>query len=69
MGQYCTIHCADVHMAERREVRGDWRKLHNAGPHNLYCSPNVIRVIKPRKVGWTGHVARMGRGEICVGLW
>jgi hypothetical protein len=39
---------------------GDWRKLHNEELHNLYSSPNIIRMIKPRRMRWTGHVARMG---------
>jgi hypothetical protein len=39
---------------------GSWRKLYNDELHNLYISPNIVRVIKPRKMRWTGHVARMG---------
>jgi hypothetical protein len=41
------------------EVTGGWRKLHNEELHNLYCSPNIIRVIKSRRMKWAGHVARM----------
>jgi hypothetical protein len=40
------------------EVTGDWRKLHNAELHNLYSSPDIIRQIKSRTVGWAGNVAR-----------
>jgi hypothetical protein len=40
-------------------VNGVWRKLHNEF-NDLYCSPNIIRVIKSRRVRWAGHVARMG---------
>jgi hypothetical protein len=40
-------------------VTGDWRKLHNEELHNLYSSPNIIRMIKSRKMRWAGHVARM----------
>jgi hypothetical protein len=43
----------------RDEVTGDWRKLHNEELHNLYSSPNIIRMIKSWRVGWSGHVARM----------
>jgi hypothetical protein len=43
----------------RDEVTGDWRKLHNEKLHNLYSSPNIIRMIKSRRMGWAGHVARM----------
>jgi hypothetical protein len=45
----------------RDEVTGDWRKLHNEELRNLYSSPNIIRMIKSRRVKWTGHVARMGK--------
>jgi hypothetical protein len=39
---------------------GDWRKLHNEELHNLYSSPNMIRMMKSRRMRWAGHVARMG---------
>jgi hypothetical protein len=39
---------------------GDCRKLHNEELHNLYALPNIIRMIKPRRMRWAGHVARMG---------
>jgi hypothetical protein len=39
---------------------GDWRKLHNEELHNLYSLPNIIRMIKSRRMSWSGHVARMG---------
>jgi hypothetical protein len=41
-------------------VTGEWRKLHNEELHDLYSSPSIIRIIKSRRVRWTGHVARMG---------
>jgi hypothetical protein len=44
----------------RDEVTGGWRKLHNEELHNLYSSPSIIRIIKSRRMRWTGHVARMG---------
>jgi hypothetical protein len=41
-----------------------WRKVHNDELHSLYSSPNIVRVIKPRRMRWAGHVARMGEGRI-----
>jgi hypothetical protein len=40
-------------------MTGDWRKLHNEELHNLYSSPNIIRMIKSKRKRWGGHVARM----------
>jgi hypothetical protein len=45
---------------KRDEVTGDWRKLYNEELHNVYSSPNIIRMNKSRRIGWAGHVARMG---------
>jgi hypothetical protein len=52
----------------RDEVREEWRKLHNEELNDLYSSPNTVRVIKSR-MGWAGHVERMGRGVVYTGLW
>jgi hypothetical protein len=52
---------------KRDEVTGDWRKLYNEELHNLHFSPNVIRMIKSRRMIWAGHVARMGEKRILVG--
>jgi hypothetical protein len=43
----------------KEEVAGGWRRLHNEELHNLYASQNIIRVIKPRRMRWAGHVAHM----------
>jgi hypothetical protein len=43
----------------REDATGGWRKLHNKELHNLYCSLNIIRVKKSRRVKWAGQVARM----------
>jgi hypothetical protein len=53
---------------KRDEVTGEWRRLHNEELYALYSSPNIIRVIKSRKLSWAGHVARMGRGNVHTGL-
>jgi len=47
--------------AERNEVTWEWRTLLNEELYDLYCSSNIIRVVKTRRMRWAGHVARMGR--------
>jgi hypothetical protein len=50
----------------KREEDGSWRKLHN-DELSLYSSPNIVRVIKSRRMKWVGHVARMG--EVFTAFW
>ena len=45
---------------KRDEVTGEWRKLHNEELIDLYSLPNIVRVVKSRRMRWAGHVARMG---------
>ena len=45
---------------KRDEVTGEWRKLHNEKLNDLYSLPNIVRVVKSRRMRWAGHVARMG---------
>jgi hypothetical protein len=45
---------------KRDEVTGSWSKLHNEELHNLYSSPNIIKMIKSRRISWAGHVAQIG---------
>ena len=44
-------------------------RLHNEELSDLYSLSNVVRVVKSRTMRWAGHVARMGRGEVCTGFW
>ena len=43
----------------KRDENGEWRGLHNEELHSLYRSPNIVRVIRSRRLRWAGHVARM----------
>jgi len=43
------------------DVTGEWRKLHNEEFNDLYSSPNIVRVMKAKRIRWAGHVARMGK--------
>jgi len=51
------------------EITGEWMRLHNEEINDLYCSPNIVRVIKWRRMRWAGHVARMGEERCCIGSW
>jgi hypothetical protein len=45
---------------KREEVTGEWRKLNNEELNDMYSLPNIVRVVKSRRMGWAGYVARMG---------
>ena len=51
----------------RNEVTGEWWRLHNEELNDLYSSPNIVRVIKSKRMRWAGHVARMGEEGGCIG--
>jgi hypothetical protein len=44
---------------KRDEITDEWRKLHNEELNDMYCSPNIVRLIKQRRMRWAGHVACM----------
>jgi len=48
---------------KRDEVTGEWRKFHNEELRDLYSLPNIVQVVKSRRMRWAGHVARMGEGR------
>jgi hypothetical protein len=58
-----------IFVPKRDGVTGGWRKLHNEELHNLCSSPSIIKIIKSRRMKWSGHVARMGGRGTCIGYW
>ena len=66
-----TDHITDNYMTslrvfgpKRDGVTGEWRELHNEELNYLYSSPNIVLVIKSRRMRWAGHVARMEEGRV-----
>jgi len=58
-----------IFVPRRDEVTGEWRRLHYEELNDLYTSPNIVRVIKSRRMRKAGHVVRMGEERVCIGSW
>jgi hypothetical protein len=54
---------------KRDEVTGEWRKLHSEKLRDLYSSPNIIRMMKWRRMRWTWYVAQIGKGGTRIDYW
>ena len=57
---WCALVLTRIFGPRRDEVTGEWRRLHNEELNDLNSSPNIVRVIKSRRMRWAGHVSRMG---------
>jgi len=53
---------------KRNEVTGEWRKLYNEELNGLYCSPNILRMMKSERMGFVMHVARIGERRMYTGF-
>jgi hypothetical protein len=54
---------------KRDEVKGEWKKLHNKERNDLYCSPNIVRLMKSRIMRWVGMWCVWQRRETSTGFW
>jgi hypothetical protein len=54
---------------KRDEATGECSKLNNEELNYLYSLPNIVRVVKSRRMRWAGHVARMVKRGVCTGCW
>jgi hypothetical protein len=59
----------EIFGTKRDEVTGEWRKLHNEELYDLYCSPDIIQVMKSIRMRWAGHVACRETGGVHTAIW
>ena len=57
-----------IFVPKRNEVTGEWRKLYNEELNGLYCSPNILRMMKSERMGFVMHVARIGERRMYTGF-
>ena len=58
-----------IYGPKRGEVKGERRRLHNEELNGVYFLPDIIRLIKSRRMRWAEHVARRRREEVLTGVW
>jgi hypothetical protein len=54
---------------KRNDVTGEWSRLHSEELYDRYCLPNIVRLIKSRRMKWERHVAGLRRGKVHTGVW
>ena len=70
IGSNCNMQSVGRMFGSKRDDRKwGWSIAHNEETNDLYCSPNILRVIKKRRIRWAGHVARLGRRKAYTELW
>ena len=65
---YCLFNDGNslIQIGPKRDENAEWRRLYNEKLHSLYRSPNIVRVIKSRRLRWPGHVARIEEGAFKI---
>ena len=65
----CYVCVEEMIWTEEGRGKGKWKRLHNEELNDLYSSPNIVQLIKSRRMRWAGHVARMGEERVVIGSW
>jgi len=69
LGEFENMVLRRIFVPRRDEITGKWRRLHNEEINDLYSSPNIVRVVKSRRMRQAGHVTRMGEERRRIGSW